>query len=118
MKLYSSYHILQQQLSNAKTLKDIQTLCEELRIRVEIQLFPSIFSNVTWTLPSNEVTGKFAAHIKTTLFDQRSEKTYTSISPTLALFEAKEPTKNVALESAFVQAIRKSLEINLKKLLA
>jgi len=118
MKLYSPHHILQQKLANAKTLKDIQTLCEQLRMRVEIQIFPSAFSTLTWKLPSNQLTGKFTAHIITTLFDENSEKTYASLTPTTAVFEAKEPTKTTALEIAVVQAIRKSIEINIEKLLA
>lgn len=118
MKLYSPHHILQQKLANAKTLKDIQTLCEQFRIRVEIQILPSVFSNLTWKLPSNDVTGTFVAHILTTLFDESSEKTYSSLTPTTALFEAIEPTKKVALETAVVQAIQESLRVNLEKLLA
>jgi len=109
MKLYSTHHILQQKLAKSATLAEIRDLCRELKIRVEVQLLPSDFSSLKWDLLNNQLSGRFIAHITTTIIqDGTSDENISSLTPTAVHFVETTPVTAEKLEAAIFEAIRKS----------
>ena len=118
MKLYSSHYILQQKLANTRSVQDIQNLCSDLNIRLEVQILTSAFSNLKWTLSNNQLSGRFLAHIITTIFqDNNSDWSLTS-DPEEFHFESQKPLHNKEFEMKLFETVRQSLHTCLKKLLA
>ena len=118
MELYLSFYILQQKLPSAKTLEAIQNLFKQLSIRAEVQFFTSAFSNLTWEISTDQLTGRLTAHVITKIFiNEESDKSVTSLTPTTLHFEAINPKRREHLEEAMTRAVRKSLDDTLKKLL-